>query len=94
MESVYFWVILAFLIVVFFMGIAMSIYALYIGSMLVRVAELLEEVRGVAAEVRYIQMAKLRRGRPPGDPSGLVDLDSTNLSYDYDPRVVPPPENL
>ena len=88
MESVYFWVILAFLVVMFLMGIAMFAYALYIGSLLVKVAELLEEVRGVSAEVRYIQMAKLRRGRPPGDPSGLVDLDGSQLSYD--PLALPP----
>ena len=87
MESIYFWIILAILILMFFGGTVLFIYSIYMGRMLVKIADLLEEVRGVAAEVRYIQMARIRR-RSPDEPPGLMELDGSHLSYD--PLTLPP----
>jgi hypothetical protein len=56
--------------------------------MLVTIANLLEEVRDSNAELKYIQLAKRRPTTASGDPSGLVDLDNSQLSYD--PRILPP----
>ncbi|MHA1948743.1 MAG: hypothetical protein ACW987_02645 [Candidatus Thorarchaeota archaeon] len=56
-------------------------------QMMIKIANLLEEVRDSNAELKYIQLAKKRPPTASGDPSGLMDLDNSMLSYD--PRILP-----
>jgi len=67
---------------VLFIQIIQFFYSLYIGSFLVRMADVNEETREAIAELKYISMTKRSQIPVPPDDVGLVDLSDTSLPYD------------